>query len=116
MHEVSIALSILDIVLAKCAEVEGRKIDVVRVRIGEAAGVMPDALSFAFDVAKTDTMAGEAQLVIETVPLGGMCTACGRGFTLQEARYNFACPLCSSESIEINRGREMEIVDMEIDS
>lgn len=116
MHEAAIALSILDIVIEKCTEMGGHSIDVVMIRIGKAAGVLPEALSFAFDAVKADTIAGGARLVIEKVPLGGICAACRQGFTVEEATYVFTCPLCYSNLIEINSGREMEIMEMEIDS
>jgi hydrogenase nickel insertion protein HypA len=114
MHETALALSILDIVVEKCSEAGGHTVDSVRVRIGKAAGVLPDALVFAFDAAKVNTVAERAQLVIEPVPVGGVCNGCKKTFTVDDAQYVFACPLCSSKSFEITTGREMEIVDMEI--
>ncbi len=114
MHETALALSILDIVVEKCSEAGGRSVDSVRVRIGKAAGVLPDALLFAFDAAKENTVAERAQLVIDPVPVGGACRECKKEFTVAEGQYVFACPLCGSKSFEIKNGREMEIVDMEI--
>ncbi len=114
MHETALALSILDIVVEKCSEAGGRTVESVRVRIGKAAGVLPDALQFAFDAAKATTVAERAQLVIEPVPVGGVCNDCKKEFTAGDAQFVFACPLCGSKSFEIRTGREMEIMDMEI--
>ncbi len=114
MHETAIALSILDIIVAKCSEAGGSTVDSVRLRIGKAAGVMPEALTFAFDAAKTDTIAAQASLEIEPVPVNGTCKDCGKTFEAGDAQFVFACPHCSSKSFEITGGREMEIVDMEI--
>ncbi len=114
MHETAIALSILDIIVEKCREAGGRTVDSVRLRIGKAAGVMPDALEFAFDAVKAQTVAENARLVIEPVPVGGVCNECKKDFSVPDAQYVFACPLCGSKSFEINTGREMEVVDMEI--
>lgn len=115
MHESSIALSILDILAENC-ESEGRKaVTAVTIRLGKAAGVMPDALTFAFDALKANTVAAGARLTIETVPVGGTCSSCGREFDApDDAPYVFACPLCGSETFMISRGREMEVVDMEM--
>ncbi len=115
MHESSIALSILDILAENCED-EGRQaVTAVTVRIGKAAGVMPEALTFAFDALKANTVASGAQIRIETVPVGGACSSCGREFDAPDAApYVFACPLCGSESFTITRGREMEVVDMEM--
>ncbi|MGE5174131.1 MAG: hydrogenase maturation nickel metallochaperone HypA, partial [Betaproteobacteria bacterium] len=114
MHETALALSILDIIVEKCRETGGRTIDSVRIRIGKAAGVLPDALLFAFDAAKATTVAEHAQLVIERVPVGGVCNECKKEFAVDDVQFVFACPLCGSRSFEMKTGREMEIVDMEI--
>ncbi len=114
MHEASIALSILDIVQSKCKEEGCSSVDSIRVRIGKAAGIMPDSLIFAFDSAKDNTVAKNATLAIETVPVGGTCHDCKKEFTVEDVQYVFSCPLCGSRSFEITRGRELEIVDMEI--
>lgn len=114
MHETALALSILDVVVEKCREAGGHTVDQVRLRIGFAAGVMPEALSFAFDAAKATTVAEHAELVIERVPVSGVCNDCKKEFTVAEVQYVFSCPLCNSKFIDIKGGREMEIVEMEI--
>lgn len=114
MHETALALSILDIIVGKCREAGGHTVDSVRVRIGKAAGVLPDALLFAFDAAKAATVAERARLVIEPVPVGGVCNDCKKEFSVENVQFVFACPLCGSKSFEMTTGREMEIVDMEI--
>jgi hydrogenase nickel incorporation protein HypA/HybF len=115
MHEASIALSILDIVETKCREEGCRSVDSIRVRIGKAAGVLPDSLIFAFNAAKDNTVARNSQLIVEAVPVGGTCNDCKKEFTAaDDAQFVFSCPLCGSKSFEITTGREMEIVDMEI--
>ena len=114
MHETALALSILDIVVDKCREAGGSTVDSISVRIGKAAGVLPEALSFAFDAVKATTVAEKAQLVIEHVPVGGVCNECKKEFIVDDVQYVFSCPLCGSKSFQITSGREMEIVDMEI--
>jgi Zn finger protein HypA/HybF involved in hydrogenase expression len=59
-------------------------------------------------------VAKNAKLTIEIVPVGGACNDCKKEFDVDDAPYVFACPLCGSSSFMINRGREMEIVDMEM--
>ena len=114
MHETALALSILDIIVEKCSETGGQTVDSVRVRIGKAAGVLPEALQFAFDAAKTTTVAEKAELIIESVPVGGSCNECKKDFSVEDVPYVFSCPLCGSKAFEIKTGREMEIVDMEV--
>jgi len=113
MHEVSIALSLLELVERECREAGYHSIDSVRIKVGKASGILPEAFSFALNVAKKDTLARDAQFVIEVVPLGGFCNGCGRHFEIEEF-FIFACPGCASPSFQISQGRELEIVDMEV--
>ncbi len=113
MHEVSIALSILDLIINRCMDEGYKSIESVKLRIGRASGILPEALIFGFDAAKADTIASNARLFIDKVPLGGFCSSCRSNFEVDDA-YVFRCPLCNSYSFRIDRGYEMEIVDMEV--
>ena len=113
MHEASIAISLIETVSDLCQQEGYNSIESVRLKVGRAAGILPDALLFAFDVAKSDTLANKAELIIEYVPLGGFCSDCGSQFDSEE-RYIFACPACKSSAIKITRGDELQIIDMEV--
>ncbi len=66
MHELSIAMSLVDAVCEQLPQL-GTDIEVraVRVRVGALSGVVPEALSFAFDVATEATAIAGARLDIE---------------------------------------------------
>ena len=64
MHELAIAESLVDRVVERTV---GRRVVAVTVRIGDAAGVVADALSFSFDVVTVDTPIAGARLVVEEV-------------------------------------------------
>jgi hydrogenase nickel incorporation protein HypA/HybF len=113
MHEVSVALSLLDIIVNKCREEGYHSIDSVRVRVGKASGILPEAFTFALEVAKKDTIARDAEFVIETVPLSGFCNGCGSHFEVERTCV-LECPICASPSFKIHKGYELEIVDMEV--
>jgi hydrogenase nickel incorporation protein HypA/HybF len=113
MHEASIAISLIETVSGLCQEKGYNSIESVRIKVGKAAGILPDALLFAFDVAKAGTLASQAELIIEYVLLGGFCRECGAKFESEE-RYIYCCPDCKSNAIKITRGDEMEIIDMEV--
>jgi hydrogenase nickel incorporation protein HypA/HybF len=114
LHELAIALSVLDIVNATCDAQGLTGVRVVRVRVGAAAGLDAEALRFAFDCSKPDTAAAGADLEIEAVPIGGHCDGCGEQFDSVE-RYVLACPRCGGASFRITRGGELEVVDLEVD-
>ena len=113
MHEVSIALSLLDIVEKKCRQEGYQRVESVRVRVGKASGILPEAFSFALDVVKNDTLARDARFIIDLVPLGGTCNACGKCFETGEP-YIAECPFCASPSFRITQGNELEILEMEV--
>jgi hydrogenase nickel incorporation protein HypA/HybF len=113
VHELSIAMSILDIVRDACAEEGCSRVEKVRVRIGKASGIMADSLLFSFDCARSGAAAG-ATLEIEEVPVGGHCRDCASDFTVEE-KYVLECPLCGGPAFTIDSGHELEVVDLEVD-
>jgi hydrogenase nickel incorporation protein HypA/HybF len=113
MHEVSIALNMIDIVSDQCRKSGFTKIDAVNVKIGKASGVMTDALIFAFDAVKKDSMAKGASLKIVEVPVSGTCGECDKSFSVNE-KYVLFCPVCGSKSFCVTGGREMDIIDIEV--
>ncbi|MBI5848345.1 MAG: hydrogenase maturation nickel metallochaperone HypA [Nitrospirae bacterium] len=113
MHELSIAQNVLDIVSEQCTRSGHTKIDSVNLRIGRASGIMPDALIFAFNAIKPDSIARDALLNIEEVPVTGLCNDCASSFIVQE-EYILNCPVCKGSSFQITSGRELDIIDMEV--
>jgi len=112
VHELSIALSVLDIVRTAAAESGLASVTIVRLRIGRASGVQSDSLRFAFDCSKAGTPAAGAALEIEEVPVGGHCNTCNKDFTHSEP-YVLACPLCGGTSFRITTGDELHVLDLE---
>jgi hydrogenase nickel incorporation protein HypA/HybF len=66
MHELGLALEIVEIVTRRAA---GAKVRRVVVEVGALAAVLPDALAFSFQLASDGTSAAGAELSI--VELGG---------------------------------------------
>ena len=114
MHEASLAYSILETVIRQCQASNFARILEVRLRIGQASGVQPDSLKFAFDICKKNPLAHDAEITFESVTLGGECKACGQDFAV-ENKAVFTCPHCGSGNFSITRGFETEILDMEVE-
>lgn len=113
MHELSIAQNLLDIVSVQCLKDGFKEIESINIKIGKASGILPDALSFAFDAIKTDTIAKNASLNIAEIPLTGLCRDCNSTFTVEE-EYILCCPSCKGSSFVMTAGRELDIIDMEV--
>ncbi|HTZ18253.1 MAG TPA: hydrogenase maturation nickel metallochaperone HypA [Dissulfurispiraceae bacterium] len=113
MHELSIAESLLEIALENCREKGFGRIGNIRVQIGKASGIMPDALLFGFDALKEGTIADQAVLEVEEVPVAGHCNSCDSEFTTEES-YVLSCPHCGGLSYVLKTGRELLITEMEV--
>ena len=74
---------------------------------------MPDALQFGFEATVRETPLARTRLVIETIPILGVCRACGREFTVED--YLFICPACGGQDIRMAQGDELEIAYLEVD-
>ncbi|MCS7163754.1 MAG: hydrogenase maturation nickel metallochaperone HypA [Thermodesulfovibrio sp.] len=114
MHEASIIAELLRIASDECIKNGFSKIDSIKVVVGRATGVMTDALLFAFNILKEDTPAKEASLIIEEVPVRGVCKDCGNEFESNENYLIFECPRCGSFSVILLSGKELNITEMEV--
>jgi len=113
MHEVSIAQGLLEIAIDSCKKQGFSGIELIKVKIGKASGIMPDSLLFAFEALKVGTIAEKAVLTINEIPVSGFCDSCNNNFTVEEA-YVLACPLCGDTSFRVETGRELNIDEMEV--
>lgn len=112
MHELSIATAIIERA-DELARADGTdSVSAVTVRVGELAGVVPDALDFAFEVARDGTALAAARLVVEEVPAQAYCGPCAEEFPVGMPPF-FWCPRCDQPSTELRSGRELEIIGIE---
>jgi hydrogenase nickel incorporation protein HypA/HybF len=112
MHELSIALSLLDLVEEE-AERRGCRIVAVHLRLGPFSGVVREALLSAFELAREGTVMAESELVIEDVPVVVSCPLCAAKRTPVSA-FELICPDCGTPTPEVVSGRELEVVALEI--
>jgi hydrogenase nickel incorporation protein HypA/HybF len=112
MHELAIAQSIVESVEAKAAECNAARVKGVRLKIGEASGVVTDSLTFCFEMlASLNTTLAGAQLVIENVPHLAYCRHCACEFSI--TNFVAQCPTCKEWSDEIVSGTELQLLEME---
>ncbi|CAM5664805.1 MULTISPECIES: hydrogenase maturation nickel metallochaperone HypA [Streptomyces] len=112
MHELSIATAIIERA-GELARADGTDtVSAVTVRVGELAGVVPDALDFAFEVARDGTALASARLVVEQVLAQAWCGTCAEEFAVGMPPF-FWCPRCDRPSSDLRSGRELEITGIE---
>jgi hydrogenase nickel incorporation protein HypA/HybF len=80
MHEMSITLSMIDIVTEEMEKRGVERLERLKIRVGELTAVEPQSLLFCFDVCTKDTPLEGAVLDIEEVPLMGTCMDCNEEF------------------------------------
>jgi hydrogenase nickel incorporation protein HypA/HybF len=108
-----IAHSILDAVRAETRRFPNGHIYKVGVRIGELAGVDPDAMSFCFEALLRGTELEPLTLAIEYCPRRHECRACGQAFTAPTE--DSTCPGCGTAEAKFLGGDELELAYLEVE-
>ncbi len=113
MHEMTIAMNIVDIVCKKASEENATKINSVILEIGELSGIMIDSLEFCFEAACKNTIASGAKLKIQNIEGRAFCKICKKDYNL---KTDFSpCPTCNDFNIEVIAGKELSIKSFNID-
>jgi hydrogenase nickel incorporation protein HypA/HybF len=113
MHELSIAMSILDVVEQAALERGETQVAAIHLKLGPLSGVVKEALLSAFELARESTPFAECQLLIEQTRLVAFCPVCGMDREIPSVQY-LCCPVCDTPTPKIVSGREMDIMAMEV--
>jgi hydrogenase nickel incorporation protein HypA/HybF len=113
VHELAIAESIVQNVLAACERNGYRRVSAVGLRIGVLTDVVPDALEFGFRAITRDTSLRNTVLEIEHVSVQGTCRTCKFEFQVEE--FVFVCPRCEGRDISMSQGNELDIAYLDIE-
>jgi hydrogenase nickel incorporation protein HypA/HybF len=113
MHELSIAMSIVEMAEEESERHGGVKINAVHLKLGPLSGVVKIALENAFSLAREGTILKDALLLVEEVPIVAYCPTCQAERTLKSMQ--FVCPDCATPLSQIIHGKELEVVALEIE-
>ena len=98
MHELSIALSIIDVAGEVLARQQGvNRVEAIHLRLGPLSGVVKEALLSAWDLACEQSPVAGSRLVIEDVPVAVFCPQCNAErsvVSIQEMRCRECGTLC----------------------
>lgn len=111
MHEIRIAEDLSAIVLEAAGSENLSRVTKVNISFGELIQVVPDIFEFAFREAVRDTVAADAELDLEMIPVKMKCSVCGAEFIVRESF--FTCGSCGSSELEILTGKELFIKSIE---
>lgn len=118
MHEMSIAMNILDIVERTAQENSASAVKDIFLEVGALAGVMIPSLEFGLEVAKRDTrarlaLAGQAAIHIREIEGRGRCPACGGTFQMEF--HIEPCPRCEDSYLSMTSGNELRVREIEVE-
>ncbi|MBM4168776.1 MAG: hydrogenase maturation nickel metallochaperone HypA [Ignavibacteria bacterium] len=113
MHELSLAQRIVEIVHESIGRHAPQTVRTISLEIGELANVHVDSLTFAFEALVEGTNLQTASLQITSVRVQVLCKSCGTFSTVDGV--TFECPRCGSTTLDVRRGRELDITSIEID-
>jgi hydrogenase nickel incorporation protein HypA/HybF len=113
MHELSIAISMIDQIIEESQSRGGLEVEVVHLKLGVFSGVDKDALLFSYELVCEGTPLQGSRLLIETVPLVIYCEGCQKERTPPSV-YQICCPECQMPGQTIVSGREIEVSSLEV--
>lgn len=115
MHELQVTERILDIALKHAAGHKVSKIVRIGLKIGELSDLEDEWIQRYFDYLSRETLAENAELVIERAPIVLSCQACGSNFEiLKEKLGSPECPECAETKCQLVSGREYLVKNIEV--
>ena len=100
MHEMSLAMGVLQIVEEAARAQRFRRVRSVLLEIGELSMVEAEAMRFCFDAVSRGTLAEGATLTVIRV--------------LGQALYD-PCPACGGHPVQATGGTEMRVKELEVE-
>jgi hydrogenase nickel incorporation protein HypA/HybF len=114
MHELSIALSIVEGAEEEALRQGGERVTAVYLRLGPLSGVVREALTFSFDLATEGTRLAGARLIIDDVLVRIYCETC-RAEGDPVAEHCLHCARCGGSACKVVSGDELELAALELE-
>ena len=112
MHELSVCQSLLDQAGNIAANNQATSIEKIFLRVGPLSGVEPELLQSAFPIARAGTIAANAELVIQQMPVQVRCKTCHAETAAKANRL--LCGECGDWQTELLSGDELLLERVEM--
>jgi hydrogenase nickel incorporation protein HypA/HybF len=113
MHEFSIAMNIVDIATAEANKVHAESICEIEIEIGQASGIVREALEFALESAVKGTVLEKTIIIMHEIPAMAECNCCKHIFNI---KGNIGeCPKCGDITANLISGRELKVKTITVD-
>jgi hydrogenase nickel incorporation protein HypA/HybF len=113
VHELSIALSIIEGAEEEAMRQGGGRVCSVHLRLGPLSGVVKEALLFSYELACEGTSLEGSKLVILDVPLLIYCPHCGTE-RVPISLQRLECAECGAPAARVLHGAELEVSALEL--
>jgi hydrogenase nickel incorporation protein HypA/HybF len=111
MHEIKIAKELSQIVLDVAAREKLSEVTRVNISFGQMIQIVPDIFDFAFREIVKGTIANNAVVSVEIVPVRLRCRKCNNEFITED--FSFTCNKCFSSEIDLINGKEIFVKSIE---
>ncbi len=113
MHELSIISSLFTMIEEVAEEHHLIRITAVKLKLGKLQHIVPETLTFAFEVVSKGTKAEGARLEVEDIPIAMQCNRCRHQFIVKDHVY--ICPECEQTDLTMSGGMEILLESVEGD-
>lgn len=114
MHELPITESIVRIAEEEANKYNVKRINEIRIKVGELSGLVPECIQYYFDIVSLGSRAEGAKLKIDKIPISMKCADCGFSGVIEHFNENI-CPICGSSQMSMVRGNEFYLDSMEVE-
>jgi hydrogenase nickel incorporation protein HypA/HybF len=113
MHEMSLAMSIIELATSRAYEAGAHTINKIEVEVGDLSGVTAEALVFCFEAVSRNSLAETAELKLIKKAGKARCLGCGLKFAVESLAE--PCPACGDYLHEVVEGREFRLLSLTVD-
>lgn len=106
MHELSIALSIVNLAVQEAKNNGNSKLSELEIEVGELAGVDINGLDFSLGIILKSSRMDVSHKIHTISPLSH-CNICKKDF--KTLRKYTSCPFCGSENTRLTKGSELRL-------
>jgi hydrogenase nickel incorporation protein HypA/HybF len=113
MHELSIAMSILDLARREASAQGAKRVSELEIEVGKLTGVDSEALAFVLESVVRDTEFADCRFTIRVVNGRCICNICRLPFAVDTLAD--PCPHCGSSDKELVAGKELRLKSLVVD-
>ncbi|MDY6992349.1 MAG: hydrogenase maturation nickel metallochaperone HypA [Pseudomonadota bacterium] len=112
MHELSLCQALLKQVETIAHQHQAQSVAQITLQIGPLSGVEAELLSQAFTLARMDTIAEQAELILQPLPIRIRCQTCQ--LESEAAVNQLTCPHCGDWHTQLLSGDELLLAQIEL--